>query len=836
MQALGELYNFCEDVTDGTKQDYPGLGEHLSTEVDFTSWDRFHTASDMIAAGYADFKGYATIFSCTKYISETDTWIVFTPIFNEKSYGSNGILPFSQLKAIESQPNAIPPKSLIMASFNGTNGQQRAECYAEAVHQIGALWYQADSRYTLSMDEDTRRIVTKGRRILESLSNIPVNALRNGIHEDLIRDLVDLGAEYDEKKIGDYNLVPYYLDVLEQASQDNQEYKILKESDGLLHVRLECNAVLNKEIKVENLLSKILLTGRSMLKRSDDNKYEPLIGRPDPYPVTVISQRNCLGRSNNRSYDELPSGFQASLIDEADNYTTNDIYIMDDGESYKNPSARIEPITIEYVTNKNQMALLVKYNLACRLYQLETYSRTVGMIGHSMSLGDTVLLQDDTLLVGTDNGGRIIELLEDDDKIYGFTTDEPAQYLGKIENGLCTQGCTIVQPSEYGNSRCVTLRFATPDYAVIVNNKSYRMKKGLTNLFLLDTPIFKNTNLENAQLENGDFYFVHPELDNLVVFGNVGAITMKAIIMSIKPKDGDKFDLSLVPYNEDLYNSGSGYPVFSNNMTNKPADNFDFNFNVTYEDLKETTAGTEVMVQEKITAALKNIYTNQIVTLYKRSSEKLKTTGITSNLIYDFSKGESSWESEAGSNGWVTDIGSTTGDSKLYITTAVAVAQGDPVATIIPEKWATPALQSENGINTATIYLYQRSSSTTNPPAITLVYNFKSRTLRIKEDDEITVRSVGFDGWLTSIPGGTEPLYVITATVASSEEEDDILPSEWSQPSEMAKNGGYQKYVFLIDDFGLTDDELYGSDKWTDNPGNVPEGKCMYMATVWVEG
>lgn len=838
MAALSDFYEFCEDVKDGTKQKNNGIAGNLATKVDLTGVKRYKTGAQMQAAGWPNepIDGYSTILTHCWY--QDDTAIVFTPIYNDGS-----VLSEERVREIEQSFTNIVPNELIMARFSGQTCLQQADYYSVAAHQLSAFYYENNPQF---MSRPTSNFSAAAKGILEDIVNTPINALKSGVKKDKILQLIELGAAYDNEGAEDISernheadqvYYPYYLMVLEQSVQAGQTKGLCAPHDEFLHVKFECNGVLNKDVKLESLLQKILLTGRSNLKRSEDNKYAPLIGRPDPYPATVINQRNCIGRSNTKNYDELPSGFQVSLIDADDNYSQNDLYIMDDGEDYHNPSARIEPFTIDYVTDKNQIACLARFNLACRLYQLESYSRTVGMIGHSLSVGETVLIQDDTLLIGTDNGARIVEILEDDDFIYGFTTDEPIKYKGEVdEDGLCTQGCTIVQPNQTGSSRCVTLRFAKAGTSRTVKGHTYRMTKGLTNFFLISTLIQKYADGPSSLTTDGDFYCVHPEVDNLVAFGNVGAITSKAVIMGIKPKGGDKFDLSLVPYNEDLYEAGFGFPIFLSNMTNPDAGNFNFDAHVTASDAAEVASNALRVAEENVNDKLNSLYANHIVTLYKKSKTELKETGITTALEYNFATDEKRWESaiEGDWSGWVFDVKELENtEGTLYVTSATAFGRGE-TAFIDKDKWSTPVAQSRDGINTATIFLYQRCDPnlTPNLPEVTITYDFYNRTLDPPE---------ALGNWVTEPPENNGyPLFVTIATISNVSQVDEIEPSEWTSPTIMAnngKNGGYQDYMFLVGDIGMTDDELLNSEDWTDAPAReIPEGKCLYMATAFIEG
>ena len=83
------------------------------------------------------------------------------------------------------------------------------------------------------------------------------------------------------------------------------------------------------------------------------------------------------------------------------------------------------------------------------------------------------------------------------------------------------------------------------------------------------------------------------------------------------------------------------------------------------------------------------------------------------------------------------------------------------------------------GVNTATVYLFKRATSTPSKPSTTTTYTFA------------TTSATGFNnGWSLTVPAGTDPLYVITATAAASTATDTIASNEWSSPVILAQNGG----------------------------------------------
>ena len=118
---------------------------------------------------------------------------------------------------------------------------------------------------------------------------------------------------------------------------------------------------------------------------------------------------------------------------------------------------------------------------------------------------------------------------------------------------------------------------------------------------------------------------------------------------------------------------------------------------------------------------------------------------------------------------WKYDEVSYSDNSKSYTEAYLAGVYGDKGDNGI------------NGINTATIYLYKRSVDVPTKPTTTSTYTFASKT--------ITGTSIGTGKWETTIPSGTDPVYITIATASSNSATDSIASSEWSAPTILAKNG-----------------------------------------------
>lgn len=336
-----------------------------------------------------------------------------------------------------------------------------------------------------------------------------------------------------------------------------------KSPDGLKHIPYHCDGILSSEQKLSTVLTQILITGRSVLSYDNKGCFRVIVDEPKKYPELVLSQQNCISSSNSKNLDDSISGFNMTFIDEDDGYDTNTLGVMADGEDYKNPKKEVTDYNIPFITNRDHLWSLGRYVLANNLLQREIYTRVVGKIGRLLKYGSYVLLRDETISVGTDKGGRIQYLIEDESQIYGFVIDEVYEYTGELDGERCKKGLVLVQPQEFGYSRCVTLRMCTPEGVVTKDGSVLIPTIGQTNIVILEDPIQKSDDGEDMFID-GQWVKVCPKEGNIVEFGNVGEITKGAMVTSIKPSDKGTFTISLCAYNDTLYNYGKELPVIQN--------------------------------------------------------------------------------------------------------------------------------------------------------------------------------------------------------------------------------------------------------------------------------
>lgn len=179
------------------------------------------------------------------------------------------------------------------------------------------------------------------------------------------------------------------------------------------------------------------------------------------------------------------------------------------------------------------------------------------------------------------------------------------------------------------------------------------------------------------------------------------------------------------------------------------------------------------------------------VFLYKRGANSTSITKPTTNLTYTFETGVLSGTLA----GWSQTIPGSDGNP-CFMIQATAIGTGS-TDIIEPSEWSeiiklvedgapgqngtdgTDGTDGTNGVNTAIVYLYKRdAAAATIDWTTTLTYNFTTKKL-------VAVPS----GWSSTIPSGTDPLYVTAATAASAENIDTITPDEWATPVILAQNG-----------------------------------------------
>lgn len=167
-----------------------------------------------------------------------------------------------------------------------------------------------------------------------------------------------------------------------------------------------------------------------------------------------------------------------------------------------------------------------------------------------------------------------------------------------------------------------------------------------------------------------------------------------------------------------------------------------------------------------------NGLTNASVFIYRRSATTPALPTTTST--YTFVTGDITGLD----NGWTRSVPS--GTLPLYVAVAVASSSGT-TDTIAAGEWSSPVVLAQDGaagLNSASVFLYRRSASAPPVPSVTSTYTFATGVLTGQNNS-----------WTQSVPSGTDPLWIITASAAATSATDTIATGEWASPAILAENG-----------------------------------------------
>lgn len=288
---------------------------------------------------------------------------------------------------------------------------------------------------------------------------------------------------------------------------------------------LECNGVVHNQMKLSDLLELIMHTGRSFYIRNG-NKLSVVTDKARSQYVTILNNQNVLSASNTKKFDKMPDGVKVTFIDEDCGWQSNTMYInFDDGTTQIEKDYNYHPMQLQYQTHRNQVWHTCMNEQAKSRMRPEIWTRKVTTDGHLVGIMDLVQVQDDTIVVGIGDGAEVIKLGYNDNGNYITTIYTDGKF--NVSDLNKEYGIKIIQADG-------------------VNEPSIRVCKvkitqaGLVNTFELDSPIYKGER-------------VTPNVGDIVSFGEYGKETINAMVIGKKPEEGGKFELSIVPYSNAVY-------------------------------------------------------------------------------------------------------------------------------------------------------------------------------------------------------------------------------------------------------------------------------------------
>lgn len=167
------------------------------------------------------------------------------------------------------------------------------------------------------------------------------------------------------------------------------------------------------------------------------------------------------------------------------------------------------------------------------------------------------------------------------------------------------------------------------------------------------------------------------------------------------------------------------------------------------------------------------------------------TNGLNNATVYLYQRAASSPSAPSGTFTYTFATSVLSGGTPGSWTQAVPANDGNPLwviaavasantatDSIAAAEFSSPVIDSGAGLNQAVVRLYQRAASAPSVPGTTLTYTFSTGGL-----------SGTLGSWTTSVPAGSNPIYVTQAVAISASATDTIATGEWSSPVVMAQDG-----------------------------------------------
>lgn len=331
------------------------------------------------------------------------------------------------------------------------------------------------------------------------------------------------------------------LDLL-SFGQCYEECEEEKDFGGVLLPKYACDGAVLKDQKSLDLANNILATCRSNIVLIG-NKYCVVMDTPRDNPVMVLNNQNVLEASNTKTFDDVPDGFMVKYVSALNDYQEDTMLVVpNDKLDIPESELRLQNIELLYVTNPYRAKALALYRLACLRLRPETWTRKVATEGNLIEVGSMVKVQDDTISVGIGEGGEILELIVADDEIVGIKTDG----LFTVTDYTQQYGVLITQADGFNNPVVIKRK------VLVDENKVY-------STLYFETPISLDENLL-------------PSVGDICTFGFFDRESIDALCLGKKDFGDGTFELTLVPYDEGIYNADTGFIADFDSKVTPPQD------------------------------------------------------------------------------------------------------------------------------------------------------------------------------------------------------------------------------------------------------------------------
>lgn len=360
-----------------------------------------------------------------------------------------------------------------------------------------------------------------------------------------------------------------------------------------VHMFMSCNAYIYSAQKLEDILSKIAVSGRAGYTLDDNGKLVAVMDAEVPYPEGVLNNQNAIATSIVYDFKPAPSGYLVTFNNEDNFGIAESIPVMLDGEDEKNPKREIEQISFDFVTNITQVYSLGRYMLANKVFGKRALTWKAGIEGASIQYGSVFKVTHDMLMVGQ-ACGRIVDFIEDSQYVYGVILSDSYEFDGKDNHAI-----EIMQPEQYAESKVIVVDVNSGDGLTYLTTEDGHksgdvipcQSVGMTNTVIFAQAIRKDGNFVSGTKT----YYFNPKIGNLVNYGIKDKVSDLYRVKRKQPDANFTYTFQLTPYQKDFFNYGAAIPELNRNIT-----------------VPSRVTDAEISVDNKITLADLNKRTDQV--------------------------------------------------------------------------------------------------------------------------------------------------------------------------------------------------------------------------------
>ncbi|MCM1218952.1 MAG: hypothetical protein NC548_31100 [Lachnospiraceae bacterium] len=403
------------------------------------------------------------------------------------------------------------------------------------------------------------KIVEDRERAFCTIMGLRVKASKN--NEDKLRKINIItrgtartwnGSKWSDAKSATRNAAAWALEILTSESHPMSRFsddEIDLESFGEFYEWCEKNEfyfdyVITQGRKKGDTLNLILGNCGAALYLDLYGRLAVATDRPQENAIAVYNPQNIISISNKKTFGRRTDGVRVKYISSRDDLYSEDTYLLmreKDGKPLElNADSAIKDVTVTGITEYGHVVKYARRLMAMEALRPKTTTIEVGNEGIYFTPYSKILLQDDSLKIGTGSGvikatqwidGRLAKIFLD-----SYVTFESGKQYGIIIN------C-------FGDKMAIPLPLKVSG-------------EGYTDTLTVESPL-------------SDTAKTVPELGCVASFGeldrsgNFDRITTPYLINNITRSDKG-FRLELVNYDEAIYRTGT-IPDYQSNITQKPS-------------------------------------------------------------------------------------------------------------------------------------------------------------------------------------------------------------------------------------------------------------------------